>query len=62
LPKSVQGALELDRKTGTTFWRDAIDKEMRNVLPAFEFPDDNKVPIGYKHITCHMIFDMKMIG
>jgi len=62
LPKSVKEALEIDERTGTTFWRDAIEKEMRNVIPAFEFCDDDKVPIGYKHITCHMIFDVKKIG
>jgi hypothetical protein len=62
LPKSVSEALEIDRKMGTTFWRDAIEKEMRNVLPAFEFHDVDEIPIGYKHITCHMIFDVKMIG
>jgi len=47
---------------GTSYWREAIDKEMRNVLPAFQFLDDDKVPIGHKHITCHMIFDIKMVG
>lgn len=62
LPKSVSEALEIDRRTGTSYWRDAIDKEMKNVIPAFRFLDDNKVPIGYKHITCHMIFDVKMVG
>jgi hypothetical protein len=62
LPKSVAEALDIDRRTGTTFWRDAIDKEMRNVLPAFKFNDDDTIPIGYKHITCHMIFDIKMVG
>jgi len=35
---------------------------MRNVLLAFEFREDDKVPVGYKHITCHMIFNVKMIG
>jgi hypothetical protein len=62
LPKSVQEALEIDCRTDTTFWHDAIDKEMKNVMPAFEFSDDDRVPIGYKHITCHMIFNVKMIG
>jgi len=62
LPKSVQEALEIDRKTGMTFWRDAIEKEMRNIMPAFQFSDDDKIPIGHKHITCHMIFDVKMVG
>jgi hypothetical protein len=54
--------LEIDTKTGTTFWRDAIEKEMKNVSQAFKFNEDDTVPIGYKHITCHMIFDIKMIG
>jgi len=62
LPKSVKEALEIDDKIGTTFWRDAIEKEMKNVSQAFKFNDDDSVPVGYKHITCHMIFDVKMIG
>jgi len=62
LPKSVKETLEIDRRTGTYFWRNAIDKEMKNVMPAFEFSNDNKAPIGFKHIDCHMIFDVKMIG
>jgi hypothetical protein len=60
LPKSVKEALKVDAMTGTDFWKKAIDKEMRNVKPAFEFKDNNKVPIGYKHIDCHMIFDVKL--
>jgi len=60
LPKSVKHALEIDARTGTDFWRKAIEKEMRNVMMAFEFRDDNIVPIGYKLIECHMIFDVKM--
>jgi hypothetical protein len=60
MPKSVAEALKVDRDTGTDFWRKAIDKEMKNVMPAFEFRDDNEVPIGYKHIDCHMIFDVKL--
>ena len=45
---------------GTDFWRKAIEKEMKNVMPAFQFTKDGKIPIGYKHIDCHMIFDIKM--
>jgi hypothetical protein len=62
LPKSVKEALEIDRRTVTTFWRDAIEKEMKNVMPAFEFREDNVMPIGHKAIDCHMIFDVKMVG
>jgi hypothetical protein len=54
----VQEALAIDRRTGTTFWRDAIAKEMKNFMVAFEFQCDDKVPIGYKQIPCHMIFDI----
>jgi len=62
LPKSVEQALEIDRRTNTDFWRKAIEKEMKNVMPAFEFRDDDKMPIGHKHIDCHMIFDVKLVG
>ena len=59
LPHTVEEALAIDARTGTTFWRDAIEKEMRNVSIAFEFKDDDKMPIGCKRINCHMIFDVK---
>jgi hypothetical protein len=35
---------------------------MRNNAPAFKFNDDDSVPVGYKHITCNMIFEIKMVG
>jgi hypothetical protein len=60
LPKSVAAPLAIDRKTQTDFWTKATEKKMKNVMPAFEFRDDNIVPIGYKKIDCHMAFDVKM--
>ena len=33
---------------------------MLNVMPAFEFLDKNKPPVGCKKIDCHMIFEIKM--
>jgi hypothetical protein len=61
LPKTVKRALEIDEETGTTFWRDAIQKEMKTVFPAFEFLDESAVkPIGYQQIPCHVVFDIKM--
>lgn len=59
LPKTVKRALEIDRETGTTFWADAIKKEMTNVAVAFEVIDDDIVLVGYTKINCHMIFDVK---
>lgn len=60
LPKSVAEALRMDRETGTDFWQRAIEKEMKNVECALEFPADGKAPVGYQKIDCHMIFDVKM--
>jgi hypothetical protein len=59
LPKTVAEALAIDRKTGTTFWLDAIEKEMKNVMVAFEFSNNPNAPVGYAKATCHMIFDIK---
>ena len=62
LPKNVAQALEIDRKTGTDFWLKAIEKEIRNVFPAFEFleSDDAQVPPGYTFVDTYFVFDIKM--
>jgi hypothetical protein len=61
IPHSVERALEIDKETGTDFWRKAIEREMRNVLPAFRFTDDDEIPPNfYKEIKCFMVFDVKM--
>ena len=61
LPKSIEEALELDRKNGNTYWHDAIKKEMDNVKIAFNILDNKSdIPLGYKSLTVHMVFDVKM--
>jgi hypothetical protein len=61
LPKTVNEALELDKKHGNTFWADAIAKEMKDVCVAFKILlDGQSVPIGYQKIPCHIIFDINM--
>jgi Reverse transcriptase (RNA-dependent DNA polymerase) len=60
LPRTVQEALEIDRRTGTTYWRDAINKEMATVAHVFEFFGDDEVPGNYQFVRCHMVFDVKM--
>jgi len=61
LPKTTNEALELDKESGTEFWQRAIEKEMKNVMPAFKFIEaDQSVPIGFKWIPLHMVFDVKM--
>ena len=53
--------MRIDEDTGTDSRRKAIEKEMRNVMPAFEFRDGNMTPIGYKMIRCHMVVDAKIV-
>jgi hypothetical protein len=55
----LKQALVIDAAMGTTFWKDAIEKEMKNVQPACEFRDNDVMPVGYKKIDCHMVFDIK---
>jgi hypothetical protein len=60
--------LRIDEEMGTDLWCRAIEKEMKNVRPAFEHWDqgtvkdarDGKKLVGYQEITCHMVFDIKM--
>ena len=59
----MKHALELDRKNGNTFWRDAIAKEMGSfeALRVFEILDRGKgPPKGYQMIPMWIIFDVKM--
>jgi Reverse transcriptase (RNA-dependent DNA polymerase) len=61
LPHSVKHALQIDKETGTTFWQDALQKEMKAVMAAFKILDPGaKRPVGYKKVHCHIVFDIKM--
>ena len=60
LPKTVKRALEIDKETGTTYWADAIAKELKTVMVAFEIlPDGSPKPVGRGFLKCHMVFDLK---
>ena len=61
IPKSVEEVKKVDDQNGNTLWWDAICKEMRNVLPAFEVFEGTKdqLPVGYQFMKCHMNFDIK---
>eukprot|EP00804_Cyclotella_cryptica_P025829 CCRYP_002699-RA/>CCRYP_002699-RA protein AED:0.25 eAED:0.20 QI:0/-1/0/1/-1/1/1/0/678 len=61
IPKSVEEAYTIDKASGTTFWRDAIEMEMTNVCVAFDILVDGAAPPpDHQFIRCHMIFDVKM--
>ena len=64
IPKNVKEARMFDAEMGpgVTLWWDAILKEMKNVMIAFEEfdGDESDIPNGYQKVTCHLIFDIKM--
>ena len=71
LPKSVKEALAIDDATGTTLWRDALNKEMSRVRVAFNRNKEGYTPEqirngnaaeyrSFTEIDCHVVFDVKM--
>ena len=63
IPKNVKRAKEIDEFNHNTIWWDAIMKEMKNVWPDFEEWEGTASDIhaAYQKVTCHMIFDVKML-
>ena len=47
----VKKALAIYERTGTYLWQGAVEKEMISVMPAFEFKDDNRIPVGHSTLT-----------
>ena len=61
VPETADEALALDEKNGDTFWKDAIAKEYENSSMAFDVQEEGEgAPVGWKKITCHLVFDVKM--
>ena len=61
IPYTVEEALKFDQENGNNLWQEAIEKEMKNSQIAFEILGKHvKPPPGYKKITCHMNFEIKM--
>ncbi|KAL7476688.1 hypothetical protein ACHAW6_002531 [Cyclotella cf. meneghiniana] len=61
LPKTVDEAYMFNKATGTTFWRDGIKLEMKNVQVAFDILLNGVTPpLDHQYMKCRMIFDVKM--
>jgi len=61
LPTSIKHAKDLDKKNGNTLWVDALDKEMFNNGVAFEILEEGiKAPPGWRKVTGHLVWDVKM--
>ena len=60
IPRTVEEAHKMDEKNGNTLWGDAINKELSNVMVAFQLVEDrDTIPVGSKLIPYHIIFDVK---
>ncbi len=52
LPKLVDDALSIDRRSGSTLWADTITKEMKNIRVAFvTLEDSGNVPHGFQLLS-----------
>ena len=61
IPRDMEHAHEIDLRNGNTMWRDALKKEMYHVGVAFEILDEGAhVPHGWKRVTGHLVWDVKM--
>ena len=61
IPRTIKEALEIDKENNDTMWHDAIKLEMKNNRVAFEeYEGDISKLVGYKRITGHMVFDVKL--
>ena len=60
VPKSVKEALQIDKDNNNSFWSEAINKELRNVIVAFQLLEEGEpLPIGSTRIPYHFVFDIK---
>ena len=60
---SVAKALEINRQNGNTLWSDAIRREMKTVMVAFDVKGpDAAPPVGHQRIPCHIVLAAKMDG
>ena len=61
VPIGVAKYNKLDNDNDNTLWQGVIKKEMEIFRVHFQLLDpEDKSPVGYKEITCHFVFDMKM--
>ena len=61
IPTSVDHAMEIDRKSGNTMWKDALTLEMFNVGVAFKILEEGQAaPTGWNKASGHLIWDVKM--
>ena len=59
--KNIEEARMIDAQNGNTYWQDAINKEMAQIMTALvEHEGSADDLVGYQGITGHLIFDIKL--
>ena len=62
IPRNYQEALALDKQNGNTFWRDATQLELDQIMEYETFKvrkDLKKPPKDHQYVRCHLIFAVK---
>ena len=65
VPNNTQEALRLDSAAAETLWFNAIETELKQIndYETFRVLEDNEpMPLGYKRIPYHCVFDVKFDG
>ena len=58
---NVSEAKNLYNENDNTLWQEEINNSMENYWLDFQLIDcEDKSPVRYKEITCHLIFDVKI--
>ncbi|HSN67417.1 MAG TPA: reverse transcriptase domain-containing protein, partial [Fusibacter sp.] len=60
IPKTIKQCQEEDARNGNTLWMDAVAKEMKTIMVAFDvLKNGRKVPPGYEYMSGHIVADVK---
>lgn len=60
IPEDYEEAIKLDERNKNTFWRDAVEKEFKDVNISFKkLESDEEIPKDHKEITCHLVYEVK---
>ena len=63
VPRNCEEAIELDTANNNHLWRDALDREMKNVGIAFHvLAKGQQAPVEWHKFSVHVVFDVKMSG
>ena len=61
IPRNDDEVTKLDAKNRDTYWRNVVNKEMRNVAVAYQVMEENeRAPNDHIYVGFHMVYEVKM--